>query len=182
MKQFDKLLQEEIDQFQSGHVASITNIARDMHEAESQLQALRDKLHHAVEQLNAMLAVEIRKRMPMLAIRLASGKCHVSYKSKSITVKPDVYRNRWDIDPNDMGRGFMRAHADVLPLQEDLGPIAVSVIEYFTSQYRTLQKVSGNHIPRPKPPKPNPEPIKPIGEGRPIRRRGKSKPGNTYYA
>jgi hypothetical protein len=165
MKKFDKLLQEELDQKQFGFVGSVINAAYGVKEIESRLHELVENLRTAVESLNAQLALEIRKRMPKLQVNLSNGKCHVNYKSKSIVVYPDPVSKKWDIEPNDMGRRFSRGYPDVLPMQDDLGFIAEAVCEYFSSQYRTLHDTHGS-----------------VKEGQAIHKRGKSKPGNTYYS
>jgi hypothetical protein len=168
MNKFDKVLNEEIDQLQpsSGYVNSLLSARKIVQEAESTLRSARDNLIVAKESLNAHLALEIRKRVPQLNVNLTDGKLNIGYRSKCITACPDLDRNNWAIESNDFGRGFVRGFGHTLPLQEDLGPIAEAMAEYFTGKYKTLQG-------------PGPAPMK---TGRPIRQKGKGRPGTGYYA
>lgn len=172
MSKFNKILKEELDQLATGPVASSLDAAHRVKEAESILRNAQDELHASLESINTKLAYEIRKRMPKLQVNLGGGKCRIYYKSKSVVVSPNALAGKWEIEPNDMGKSFMKGFAHALPMQDDLGPIAEAVVEYFGGHYKTL----GDTYSRPA------APPRLANEQRPIRQRGTSKPGNTYYA
>jgi hypothetical protein len=172
MNEFKKVLKEELDQLSTGPMASALEAAHQAKEAESLLRNAQDELHAALEALNTKLAFEIRKRSPKLQVNLSGGKVQVYYKSKAVIVSPNALAGKWEIDPNDMGRSFVKGFAHALPMQDDLGPIAEAVVEYFGGHYKTL----GDTYQR------APAAPKLTNEQRPIRQRGTSKPGNTYYA
>lgn len=173
MKEFDKILNEQIDKLDENYVNSVLAAHNKVQETEATLRAQKDILEHAVESLCAYLALEIRKRMPKLNVHLANGTCNIQYRSKSLSISPNIAQAKWEIEPTDMGRGFVRGYSHVLPLQNDMSAIADAAIEHFSNNYKTIQKetgmgesaVSGGAI----------------NAGRPIKQKGKSKPGTGYY-
>lgn len=169
MNEFKKLLKEELDQLATGPVSSALDAAHKVKEAESVLRNAQDELHSSLEAINTKLAFEIRKRMPKLQINLSGNRCQIYYKSKAVVVSPNAIAGKWEIEPNDMGKSFMKGFAHALPMQDDFGPIAEAVAEYFGGHYKTLSDTYGRAP-------------KMANEQRPIRQRGTSKPGNTYYA
>lgn len=140
MNKFNKVLQEQLEQMPSasGVTSQAKQAAHKVKEAESVLRNAQDELNMAVENLNSQLSLEIRKRMSKLQVTISSGACQIRYKSKGITVKPNTINNKWEIDPNDMGRSFMKGFSHALPMNDDLSSIAEAVVEYFTGQYKTL--------------------------------------------
>ena len=138
MNKFNKILKEELDQIATGSTAKALNAAHKVKESESLLRNAKDELHASLEALNTQLAFEIRKRMPKLQVNLGNGKCQVYYKSKTVVVSPNALSNKWEIEPNDMGRSFVKGFAHALPMQDDLGPIAEAVVEYFNNHYKSL--------------------------------------------
>lgn len=184
MNEFKKILKEELDQLSTGPMADALQAAHAAKEAESLLRNAQDELHAALEALNTKLAFEIRKRSPKLQVNLSNGKVQVYYKSKAVIVSPNAIAGKWEIDPNDMGRSFVKGFAHALPMQDDLGPIAEAVVEYFGGHYKTLgdtyQRTPVVRAPagRTTGAAPSPTPL----NGRPIQQGGTSKPGNTNYA
>lgn len=166
MNNFKKLLQENLDAMATGLVGSVLAAASEVKEAESVARNARQALNDAVETLNSQLALEIRKRMSKLQVNLGGGKCNVRFKSKAVTVWPDVMSKKWQIDPNDMGRSFVRGFSHALPMQDDLSSIAEAIVEYFTGHYKSLGDTFGvkNAMPTE------------------VKQKGKSKPGTGYYA
>lgn len=141
MNKFNKILQEQLDQMPAapgGIVSKAMEAGHKVKEAESVLRNAEDEFNTAIESLNNQLALEIRRRNGKLQVTLGNGKCQVYYKSKGIVVRPNAVANKWEIDPNDMGRSFLKGFAHALPMTDDLGPIAEAVVEYFTGQYKTL--------------------------------------------
>jgi len=175
MDKFNNILQEQIDQLNAkGPVETLLSAAYNVREIESSLNQHKDELQQASDALNAALALEVRKRMPKLQTNLADGKCHIRYRSKSLVVYPDAGSQRWVIEPSDFSRGFMKLYSDTLPLKNDLRSVAESVVEYFSTNYKTIANVSGN------PTNINPSPIAPAGPA--IKQKGISQPGTSYYA
>lgn len=166
MSKFNKILNEELNAMPQGLVGGVLAAAATVKEAESVSRNARQGLHDAIETLNSQLALEIRKRMPKLQVNLASGKCHVKFKSKAVTVWPDAMGGKWQIDQNDMGRNFMRGFSHALPMHDDLSSIAEAISEYFSGHYKSLGDTFGAK---------NVMPTE-------VKQRGKSKPGNSYYA
>ena len=200
MKPFEKCLQEHLDSMppestmsgQNGHASQARNINAELRESEALVLNLQSKLKFALESLNAQLAVEIRKRMPKLSVNLTQHKVEVRYRSKAIICWPNIDRDVWEVELNETGRYFMRAHSADSKLSDNPTEFAELITEFFSSNYKSLQDVgmvSGvpveavgetavgateNPIDEPQPDD--------IGAGRAIQRKGTQRPGTGYYA
>lgn len=144
MRDFDKALNEEVEAIkQNSKTSDIMRLTHEAHELQSELNSVNEQLQQAVETLNAQLALELRKSMPKLNVNLSNGKCYVRYRShnssKSVVVFPDVTRGRWEVEPGDFGRGFAKHFDAALPLQDDLDPLVDAIVEYFSTQYKSLR-------------------------------------------
>lgn len=200
MKPFDKCLQEHLDSMppessmsgQSGHASAARSVNADLREAEARVLNLQSNLQHALESLNAQLAVEIRKRMPKLSVNLTQNKVEVRYRSKALVCCPNVDRDVWDVELNETGRYFMRAHSEDMKLSDDPTEFAEFITEFFSSNYKTLQDVSMVHgvpseavgetaVGATEDPIDEPQPND-IGAGRAIQRKGTQRPGTGYFA
>lgn len=171
MRPFERRLQEELSQFQgpkTGQVESVRAAHAAIREAEANLLNLKSELAFKIETLNANLAVAIRNRLPKVSVGLSNGRCNVSYKSKSVSVWPDLDKNKWAVEPNDSGKMFSKNHAQYLEFTDDIDALAEAIGEFFVGQYRTLQDMD------------MPRSSGVAREGQAIRRRGE-KPGMQQY-
>lgn len=201
MKPFEKCLQEHLDSMppessmsgQSGHASEARSVNADLREAEARVLNLQSNLQHALESLNAKLAVEIRKRMPKLSVNLTQHKVEIRYRSKALVCWPNVDRDVWEVELNDTGRYFMRAHSADLKITDDPTEFAEFITEFFGNNYKTLQDVGiMRNVPTAEAvgetavgatedPIDEPQPND-IGAGRPALRKGTQRPGTGYYA
>ncbi len=182
MRQFERRLHEEIEQLEptkaSTHLGAAQAANGALREAESALDGLRQNLAHAVEAINADLAVAIRNLMPKITVNLSDGKCIVTYRSRSLTLTPDIDRGKWSVKSDDAGKTFSKQYIQYLNLNEDSAELAEAISDYFVGNYKTLQ--DKNVIVQAEP---QPEPTPPVpAESRPIRRKGTQEPGTGYFA
>lgn len=181
MRPFERKLQEEIEQLEStktnSHLEAAKSANSSLREAEAALDGLRQNLAHSVEAINADLAVAVRKLVPKINVNLTDGKCNVTYRSRSLDLRPDIDRGKWSVGSNDIGKTFQRQYMQYLTLTEQPDDLAEAIADYFVGDYKTLQdKNFSAGTPEPEPPMPIPS------EGRPIQRKGTQEPGTTYYA
>lgn len=201
MKPFEKCLQEHLDAMppessmsgQNGNASEARTINSELREAEARVLNLQSTLQHALESLNAQLAVEVRKRMPKLSVSLAQHKTEIRYRSKALICWPNVDRDVWEVEPNETGRYFMRAHSADLKLSDDTSEFAELITEFFSNNYKTLQDVNFMHnvptaeavgetaVGATEDPIDEPQ-LDDIGAGRAIQRRGTQRPGTGSYA
>ena len=200
MKPFEKCLQEHLDAMppessmsgQNGHASEARNANAELREAEARVLNLQANVQHALESLNAQLAVEVRKRMPKLSVNLMQHKVEVRYRSKGLVCWPNVDRDVWEVELNDTGRYFMRAHSADLKLSDDPTEFAELITEFFSNNYKTLQDTNMVHgvpseavgetaVGATEDPIDEPRPDD-IGAGRAIQRKGTQRPGTGYYA
>lgn len=201
MKPFEKYLQEHLDSMQSSmpgqstHASEARSVNSELREAEAKVLNLQSTLQHALESLNAQLAVEIRKRVPKLSVNLTQHKIEVRYRSKTLICWPNIDRDVWEVELNETGRYFMRSHSADMRVSDDPTELAEFITEFFGNNYKTLQDVNGPMQMQAMPteavgetavgatedPIDEPQPDD-IGAGRPALRKGKQRPGTGYFA
>jgi hypothetical protein len=131
-----------------GNEQEITQAANDIIQIACQLQdtiathkrGLEDaeiQLQNIVEQLNTKLGWEIRKRQPKLMIAHRDGTCNAGYYSNNLQFRPDLAGKVWNVD-GPQARMFRREFEHSLPLTNDLGGLADSVVKFFKTRYKTL--------------------------------------------
>jgi hypothetical protein len=110
---------------------TISKLQRDMNDTQIQITNI-------IEQLNASLGSEIRKRRPELWTTLKNGNCVAGYRTKQLVARPDLQKKSWMID-GPLSRHFVRhAPASSLELTSDVGPLADAVSNFFTEYYKSI--------------------------------------------
>ena len=197
MKPFEKCLQEHLESMMPGqntHASEARKVNAELREAEAKVLNLQSNLQHALEALNAQLAVEIRKRVPKLSVNLTQHKIEVRYRSKTLICWPNIDRDVWEVELNETGRYFMRSHSADMRVSDDPTELAEFITEFFGSNYKTLQDVNGptmhampteavgeTAVGATEDPIDEPQPDK-IGIVQPIKRKGTQRPGTGHYA
>lgn len=182
MRPFERLLREEIEQLEStktnSHLEAAQAANSALREAEASLDGLRQNLARAVEAINADLAVAVRNLLPKVTVNLTSGKCVITYRSRALTLTPDIDKGKWGVKTDDTGKTFSRQYMQYLNLNNDPAELAEAIGDYFIGNYKTLQDTNvAMPIEEPM------EPMPPVPtEGRPIQRKGTQEPGTGYYA
>jgi hypothetical protein len=143
MNDFDKQLDSSLNNLKS-KTDLLSNLSRsitEIVEAEAQIRTMKDNLEVLIDEMMAKLSLEVRKRMPKLNVSISSGRCDIRYKAKSIVIKPNLNKMSWSIDPNDMGREFLRSFKDEFKISNSFSAIADAIIDYFSGRYKTLNKI-----------------------------------------
>lgn len=186
MRPFERKLHEEIEQLEptqvNSHVEAAQAANSALREAEAALDGLRQNLARSVEAINADLAVAVRNLLPKVSVNLADGKCNITYRSKSLVMRPDLDRGKWSVESNDAGKTFSRQYMHYLKLSEEPAELAEAIGDYFVGQYLTLQD-KGSHIEQADAefvePPPESTPMPPAG--RPVQQKGTQEPGTQYF-
>jgi hypothetical protein len=184
MRPFERKLHEEIEQLEPNQVSSHVGAAQAansaLKESEAALDGLRQNLARAIEAINADLAVAVRNLLPKVSVNLADGKVNIVYKSKSISMRPDLDRGKWSVESNEAGKIFSRQYLQYLRLTEEPEELAEAVGDYFIGNYKTLQDTSfgGPNLDA----QPGPETMPMPPAGRPILQKGTQEPGTGYFA
>lgn len=143
MKDFNKLLDEQLDNLQLGGEAAnkldlVMSLNRELGNAKERVAELEMELRHATEEYNTELAKALRKRIPQVGINLDNGRCSASYKSTCLSCHPDLSAKTWVFEPNPHGRRFIRRNGTVLGLGDDVNPLADAIVNYF-GRYKSLR-------------------------------------------
>lgn len=146
MKDFDEILNEQIDQLpmaMGGDAQSklnhINELTKELDEAKDRVAELEMSLRHAMEEYNIELAKALRKRIPQVGINLSNGRCSASYKSTNLSCRPDLQSKSWVFDPNQHGRRFSRNNGMALGLSDTIDPLADAIVAYLNNRYKTLR-------------------------------------------
>ena len=143
MQDFDKVLNEQLEGLElSGEAQGkwdlIQDISKELESAKERVQELEMNLRHAVEEYNVELAKALRKKLPQVGVNLANGRCSASYRSTSLSCRPDLSAGMWAFEPNQHGRRFSRQHAAALNLHNSVNPLADAIANYF-GRYKSLR-------------------------------------------
>lgn len=143
MKDFDKILNEELDALpMSGETQNKLNlvheIAKELEDAKERVEELEMNLRHAMEEYNVELAKALRKRIPQVGVNLSNGRCSASYKSANLSCRPDLNSKSWVFEPNQHGRRFSRRHGTALNLNNDVDLLADAIAAYLGGRYKSL--------------------------------------------
>jgi hypothetical protein len=144
MQDFDKILNEQLDTLPlsgnaQGKLDHIHEITKELEDAKDRVAELEMSLRHAMEEYNIELAKALRKRIPQVGINLGNGRCSASYKSTSLSCRPDLNAKSWVFDPNQHGRRFSRNNGTALGLSNTIEPLADAIVAYLNGRYKTLR-------------------------------------------
>lgn len=187
MRPFERKLHEEIEQLEStntsnsgSHLENAKNANASLREAEATLDGLRQDLAHAIESMNADLAVAVRNLVPKINTTLNGGKCTITYRSRSLDMCPDVDRGKWTVGSSETGKTFQHQYLGFLQLTDDPSELAEAIADYFVGNYKTLQD---KNFVTPTEALPEIPPEAPPDLGAPaIKQKGTQEPGTGYFA
>lgn len=145
MENFDALVDQGLDQINqpAGRVDKIRNALQEIQLVEKRLLELKEQMRHAQEELNAALATTLRKKIPGLNVGLNNGNCTINYRSRGLVCRPDHKSMRWQFEPDENGRRFLRNHGMNTSLTNDVSPLADSIAQFFSNRYKTLGAHNG---------------------------------------
>ncbi len=141
-REFSDVLSEQLDDFGSSDVTGkldlISELRRDLQDAQDRVTEIQMNLRHAIEEYNVELAKSLRKRLPQLSVNLSDGRCSANYRSTNLSCKPDLEKQMWVFDGNPHGRRFTRQNGHALNLSNQVGPLVDAMVKYF-GRYKTLR-------------------------------------------
>lgn len=138
MGKFDKLLNEAIEKDAAGYYSMATDVLRQLEDMQRSMEDLNTRIRHLTEQIMSNLGTEIRKRHPKLDVNLSNGRCNVGYRSRTMSCAPDLGKRTWSIGGSPFARKFCKMHNYLLPLEDDVVPLAHAIADYFTKNYKSL--------------------------------------------
>lgn len=142
MHDFDEVLNEQLEALPDTNVQSkldlVNEIMRELESAKDRVSELEMELRHAMEEYNIELAKALRQKIPQLNVNLADGRCSASYKSTSLSCRPDLNSKSWVFEPDQHGRRFSRNNGPVLGLNGSVDPLADAIVAYF-QRYKSLR-------------------------------------------
>jgi len=145
----DLILETETTQVADDPYQAATDIAIELEQARRRVTELERELLYATDRLCGGLAMGVRKAQPGLNVGLDKGGCKVGYKTKHLTMRPDLTKRIWIIDSGDprFARRFMHGNRAHMALNSDLTGLAKSVADFFTGYYLTLgEAIEGRGI------------------------------------
>jgi|TARA_R110000751_G_scaffold67485_2_gene137769 hypothetical protein len=119
---------------------SILNVSDELHKLKQKIAEMENQLATAKDRINGDLAMGVRRKCPGLNVSLDRNGCKVGYKSKQLSLSPDIQTKVWTVKSPDMrfSRRFCRRNGPQLALMPDLDGIIGSIANYFMSHYKTL--------------------------------------------
>lgn len=122
--------------------SKVLSLHKQLEEARLTVTTKEREYKHAVDGLNAHLAMAVKKVKPSLNISMESSGCKIGYKSKFVTFTPNPTTGVWDVTApaklSSFVNGLKRYGAEVLSLTTDLQTTATAVGTWFSSHYKTL--------------------------------------------
>lgn len=144
MKEFDKVLNEELDTISNidvqGKLDLVLEIQKELDDSQARTAELQVSLSQALEDYNFSLGVALRKRLPKISVNFRNGRCSANYKSTNLSCKPDLNSGLWSFEPNKHGKSFSRRNGHVLRLSNQVDPLVDAIVNYLTGRYRTLSR------------------------------------------
>ncbi len=141
MDDFDLKLDDSLNKI--GKDGVIDKLQKQMlHHADlqSQLENSKDEISVLFDELMSKLVLSVRKRMPKLSISVSSNRCDIRYKSKAVILIPNLNKLEWSVEPNDMGKEFMKVFSNTFKMSDNMSDIADAIVDYFTGRYKTLNR------------------------------------------
>lgn len=141
MDDFDSKLNDSLNDINKGSVVGKLQ-KQILHHADlqSQIENSKDEINVIVDELLTKLVLSVRKRMPKLSINVSSNRCDIRYKAKAIILLPNLNKLEWNVEPNDMGKEFMKVFNETFKIEDDMTAIADAIVDYFTGRYKTLNR------------------------------------------
>lgn len=122
--------------------AKVLSLHKELEEARLTVTTKEREYKHAMDGLNAHLAMAVKKIKPSLNLSLESSGCKIGYKSKFVTFTANPAIGAWDVTAPakllTFLNGFKRYAADYLNLTSDLGTLATAIANYFSVHYKSL--------------------------------------------
>lgn len=110
---------------------------------------IKHKLMILRNQINAELAMQIRRTMPALHVGLDHGMCKVGYKTKSLLLTPDLERGIWNVKSPDskFANKFQKVNIRDMLIGQDTNALISAIVSYFTEHFKTLgEDITGNGV------------------------------------
>lgn len=125
-------------------------LVRKLSVAKQIISDLQHQLLSAKSKINAELTLMIRRKMPAMNVGLDRyGYCKVGYKTKTLSLSPDIESDIWHIRSSDSRflNGFLKSKRSNLIIGDNVEQLADAVITYFTDYYKSLgEDINGNGL------------------------------------
>ena len=134
----DEAITEAIERDTSRDTLALaTELLDNIGRYENDIKSAKQQISHLIEQINASLGMEIRKRQPKMMVAHRNGSCSCGYRSNDLTMQPDLSNKCWSIGGT-LGSRFVRRYPQILRLDGDVNQIADAITDFFKQHYRTL--------------------------------------------
>jgi len=110
---------------------------------------IKHQLMQLRNQINAELAMQIRRTMPALHVGLDHGMCKVGYKTKSLLLTPDLERGIWTVKSPDgrFATKFHRSYIRDMLIGPDTEQLISAIVKHFTDHFKTIgEDLIGNGL------------------------------------
>jgi hypothetical protein len=133
------IILEEETANSSGSVSAANELARRLEDRRREMLELQNSMQVLQKKICGELALHIRRRMPILSISVSNG-CKVGFKSKVLSLSPDISRGVWNIRSSDpkFANRFMKRYGTRTVISDSLDDLAKAVVDYFSSHYKSL--------------------------------------------
>lgn len=101
---------------------------------------IKHQLIQLRSQINAELAMQIRRTMPSLHVGLDHGMCKIGYKTKSLLLTPDLERGIWNVKSSDpkFASKFTKSHIRQLLIGNNTDELIHALVKHFNDHFKTL--------------------------------------------
>jgi len=133
MSSLDIILSEEVD---TTYIAMSIEAQNQLQKMQQQVAILEQKVRDYKAKINADLAICIRRQLPGLHLSIDESVCKVGYKTKHLSISPDLSRKQWIIEsPDHVFKARFLSKTD-LELTDKLQGISESIVNYFKDYYQ----------------------------------------------
>ncbi len=124
----------------SGQYNFIHKLTKDLAAAKQAVLDLEHKISIAKQQLNADLALKIRRIEPGFNIAVEKSGVKIGYKTKFLHFAPNIETGMWVVTSNNERflREFLNAHRRTTFIDGGIDTLTSAIVAYFTAYYRTL--------------------------------------------
>ena len=147
-EQLSFILEESPSRYQN-NLSDANEIIKEIDKSYQYINILQNKLRNIKRKMNSELAVKIRHKNPSLNISVNPKKCKIGYKTKYLSLYPDVERGIWILSANDdkFKNKFLKQHKQSTVISKDIEMLANSILSYFSDYYKSLnESIVGNGI------------------------------------
>lgn len=146
MKTFHQILTEAIDDLLAKE--GIDKLVSDFNSAKDEYKKQSSLIGDKKDQINSQIAIEMKKILSKMGIAknfdyIIRDAITLKYKSRSITVNPNIEESIWEIKPGSSNQGDMKFYKRVESLNgcklDEWQDMLEKIAEAFRENYKSLQ-------------------------------------------